>query len=78
MKLLNKTQQKVGYWVSFAGGGDCGSLEVGQSVDVAGWDKRDLKVEFTASPDTEHVATFSITIPKTKPGMAVTIGLFHE
>jgi hypothetical protein len=78
MKLLNNTPDKVGYWVSFQGGGDCGSLDPGQSVDVAGWDKRDLDVEFTSSPDLEQVATFSMTIPKTKPGMAVTIGLFHQ
>ena len=72
MKLLNSTQQKVGYWVSFVGGGDCGSLNPGKSVDVAGWDKRDLKVQFTAQPDPEkHVARFSITIPRK------TLRVFH-
>ena len=80
MKLYNNTEQAVYYWVTFEGGGDCGSLSGYESFDQPGWDAdKNLTVEFVGLPQTDDGGTaLSVTIPKTTAGMAVTIGLYYE
>ena len=80
MKLYNHTPVKVGYDVSFeGGGGDCGSIDPGGTVHSRAWDGKNIRVNFVAlPPEPSGVTPFTVTIPETKPGMAVTIGLFHQ
>jgi hypothetical protein len=80
MKLVNNTEQPVNFWVDYEGGGDCGSISGYDSFPgYPSWDNESLTVEFVGLPDEEAGGTaLSVTIPETKPGMAVTIGLYYE
>ena len=81
MKLYNNTNNEVHYNVDLdGGGGDCGNINAGDTYDDANWDGQDLLVMFRALPFEPDGTSgpFSVTIPQTKPGMAVTIGLWHE
>lgn len=81
MKLVNNTPVAAYYGISGGNSADCGSIAANGSTNLPFWDnKTNVKVSFTAigkAPPGE-TAPFSVMIPKSGTGMAVTIGLFQE
>ncbi len=79
MTLYNNTNNEVFYGISYAGAGDCGTIEAGQTVDMPGYDNQEnVRVTFTPTPVGQQASPFSVTIPQSGEGMAVTIGLYQE
>jgi hypothetical protein len=79
MKIFNNTPNEIGYNISAYDAGNCGSLEPSQTVDLPAWDnKKSVTVSFQALPPERGLTPFSITIPKSGTGMAVTIGVYQE
>jgi len=79
MILQNNTAQDVGWDGSWEGGGDCGSLGMGQSIDQPGWENKTITVDFNGLPyNLQQVTPFSIQVDQTGTGTTVTIGLYYE
>jgi hypothetical protein len=80
MKLYNHTGNNVFYGISSSKSVDCGTIDAGDTTDLPYYDNQEnVRVTFTALPVSDNQATpFSITIPDSGEGMAVTIGLFQE
>jgi hypothetical protein len=79
MKIFNNTPNQVHYGISDSSTGDCGNLEPNETADWPAYDNSEnVQIAVSAMPDQPNPAPFSITIPETKTGMAVTIGLFLE
>ena len=74
MILFNNTPQDVTYGVSFEGGGDCGGLGIGQTVDNPGWDAYPA-IEVDFGPVGQAV---SVEVGETGTDTTVTIGLYYE
>jgi hypothetical protein len=83
MKLFNNTPNDAHWSVSSASGGlNCGEIAANDTLDLPQWDnQQNVRVAFfalgKAAPPSE-TAPFSVTIPQSKAGMAVTIGLYQE
>ncbi len=81
MKLYNNTPNDSYYGVSYGNNAECGSISANQTLDIPHLDnQKNLTVKFAAignAPPGE-MDPFSVTIPQTGTGMAVTIGLFQE
>lgn len=80
MKIYNNTPDTAGYNVNWEDGGDCGQIDPGDTIANPSWNGMNIQVRMRALPDQPGggISPFSITIPQTKPGMAVTIGMYHE
>lgn len=80
MKLYNNTGNDVFYGISSANSGDCGTIDAGDTADLPYYDNQEnVRVTFSALPVSDNQVTpFSVTIPESGEGMAVTIGLFQE
>ena len=80
MKVFNNTPLDVSYDVSWEGGGDCGSLGMGQTYEDTNWDNMEnVQVNFNSMlAQPSGAPPFLITIDETKEGMAVTIGIYNE
>lgn len=81
MKLVNNTPNGAYYGISSGNSANCGSIPANGSVDLPYWDnKQNVKVTFSAlgKAPPGQTAPFSVTIPKSGTGMAVTIGLYQE
>ena len=82
MKLVNNTPTPAFYGIHGGGSGDCGNIPANGSVDLKWYDNKD-NVTINISAVVPHTpsgeaAPFSITIPKSKKGMTVTMGLFQQ
>lgn len=82
MKLVNNTPMEVFYGISNGGSADCGTIPANQSTDRPFYDKKqNVTVTFEAvgqnTPPGESTP-FSVTIPQSGTGTAVTIGLYQE
>ena len=81
MRIFNNTQNDVSYWISNPADTDCGTIKARSSVDLPNWNKKDkVNVKFFALPPEPNnlVTPYTLTIPLTKPGMAVTIALLRQ
>jgi hypothetical protein len=80
MKVYNNTPTDVGYNVNWEGGGDCGSLGMGETFEDTTWDdKENVQVTFNSmQTEPSGAAPFLINIDQTGEGMAVTIGIYSE
>jgi len=75
MTLYNNTPTQVFYNISSASSGDCGNIDPGQTVDWPGYDNQvNVTVSFIPSSGQD----FSVTIPESETGKAVTIGIYLE
>lgn len=79
MILSNNTGNEVFYGISSAGMGDCGTIEAGGTADLPAYDNQEnVTVAFTPTPVGQQPSPFTVTIPDSGTGMAVTIGLYQE
>ena len=80
MKVFNNTPSDVNYDVSWEGGGDCGSLGMGETYEDTNWDNMEnVQVNFNSMvAEPSGASPFLITIGETNEGMAVTIGIYSE
>jgi hypothetical protein len=81
MRIFNNTQNEIGYNIASSTNADCGTIEAQQTAEFASWNETDnVKLTFNALPPEPHgLATpFTVTIPQSGTGMAVTIRLFIE
>ena len=83
MTLYNNTPMEAFYGISAGDNpGDCGTIPANQTTDLPQYDnKQNVTVTFEAvgaSNAPGESTPFSITIPKSGTGMAVTIGLYQE
>jgi hypothetical protein len=80
MRIYNNTQNEIAYNVVAPGSADCGAIAAQQTAELDGWDETDnVTFSFIAlTPEPSGVAPFTVTIPQSTPGMAVTIGLYQE
>lgn len=79
MTLYNNTGNEVYYGISSASSGDCGTIEAGGTADWPGYDNQEnVTVAFTPTPVGQQASPFTVNIPESGTGMAVTIGLYQE
>ena len=81
MKLFNNTPNDAAWNVSTADGSACGSIDSKQTLDFPEWDnQQNVQVSFYALGDAPpgETAPFSVTVPQSGTGMAVTVGLYQE
>lgn len=80
MKLFNNTGNDVFYGITAPNSGDCGTINAGDTADLPYYDNQpNVSVNFSASPASpDSVSPFTVTIPSSGTGMAVTIGLYSE
>jgi hypothetical protein len=80
MKLFNNTKNDVFYGISAANSADCGSINAGDTTDLPFYDNQtSVQVNFSALPASPDSASpFTVNIPSSGTGMAVTIGLYSE
>lgn len=82
MKLYNNTPMEAYYEVSYGNAFECGNIAAQATLDSPQWDKQpSLKVALNAvgsNTPPDESTPFSVTIPHTGTGMAVTIGLYQE
>jgi hypothetical protein len=75
MTLYNDTPIQVFYSITGSSSADCGTIDPGQKAD---WPSYDNQNNVGVAFEPNSGSGFSVTIPKSKPGMAVTIGIFLE
>lgn len=80
MKLYNNTNNQVFYSINSPGTADCGNIAAGGTTDLPYYDKQaTVNVAFEVQSTTINPSPpFSVTIPQTGTGMAVTIGIYVE
>jgi hypothetical protein len=81
MKLFNNTPNDANYDISYANDAECGTIAANATLDLPGLDnQKDVKISFYCAGKAPpgETAPFSVTIPKSGAGMAVTIGLYQE
>lgn len=82
MKLVNNTPIEAFYGIHGGGGGDCGTIPANGNVSLPWYDNKDDVIIYLSAivPKTPpgESGPFSITIPKSKKGMTVTMGLFQR
>jgi len=80
MKLYNNTDNQVFYSINSPGTADCGNIAAGGVTDMPYYDNQaTVNVGFEVQPTaTNPSPPFSVTIPQTGTGMAVTIGIYVE
>ncbi len=81
MKLYNNTPNQVMLTIASSGSADCGTIDPGGTSDWPYYDNQEnVLVAFAALPESQppEITPFKITIPDTRTGMAVTIGIYQE
>jgi hypothetical protein len=81
VKLFNNTPNDANYDISYGNDAECGSIAANATLDLPGLDnQKDVKISFYCAGQAPpgETAPFSVTIPKSGTGMAVTIGLYQE
>ena len=75
MKLFNNTPNEALYTISAGSSDSCGTIDPGQTIDDDNYnDMQNVQVFFSNNSG----GPFSITIPSTGEGMAVTVGIYFE
>ena len=75
MKLYNNTSNEALYTISAGGSDSCGTIDPGQTADEDAYNNtQNVSVFFSNNSG----GPFSITIPSTGEGMAVTVGIYFE
>jgi len=75
MKLFNNTPNEALYTVATDSSDSCGTIDPGQTAKVDGYDDtQNVQVFFSNNAG----GPFSVTIPSTGEGMAVTVGIYFE
>lgn len=75
MKLYNNTSNEVLYTVSTDSSDSCGTIDPGQTADEDAYNNtQNVSVFFSNNSG----GAFSVTIPSTGEGMAVTVGIYFE
>jgi hypothetical protein len=81
MKLFNNTPNNANYDISYANDAECGTIAAGKTIDLPGLDnQKNVQISFYCADKAPpgETAPFSMTIPNSRTGMAVTIGLFQQ
>jgi hypothetical protein len=74
MKLVNETQQKLAYWIQYAGGSpDCGHIDVNGLVDLPQYD--DQTDVYVAFKPTDGQKAITINCANTGKGEQVELAL---
>jgi hypothetical protein len=75
MRIYNNTSDEVLYTITAESGNSRGTIDPGETVEEPSYDnENDITVSFSNNDG----GPFRVTIPKTRPGMAVTLGLFFN
>lgn len=76
MKLYNNTANEIYYGTEYEGGGDCGTIPAGDTLDMPAYDNlTNVTVSLTAMP---APSPFDVTIDETGTNTVVTVGLYQE
>jgi len=75
MKLFNNTPNEALYTIAGGGSDSCGTIDPGQTADEDTYNNmQNVQVFFSNNSG----GPFSVTIPNTGTGMAVTVGIYFE
>jgi hypothetical protein len=78
MDIYNNTPNEAFYGISYAGAGDCGTIEAGATVSLPGYDNQtNVSVDLSCTSP-QVPSPFNITINDTGTGKVVTVGLYFE
>ncbi len=79
MLLANNTPQTLFYSIGTANSADCGTISAGGTASLPYYDNQtNVQVGFQVSGGNPNPIPFSIVIPSTGTGKAVTLGLYVE
>jgi hypothetical protein len=79
MQLYNNTPNQLFYSIGDASSADCGTIDQGETADLPYYDnQQNVNVAFQVSGGGANAVPFSVTIPSSGTGMAVTLGLYVE
>lgn len=79
MLLANNTPQQLFYSIGNNTAADCGQINASDTTSLPYYDNQsNVQVAFQVNGAGPNPIPFSITIPSTGSGMAVTIGLYVE
>lgn len=79
MQLYNNTPQQLFYSIGTNNAGDCGTIKPGDTADWPYYDNQtDVQVSFVVQNAGPNPMPFTILIPSTTTGNAVTLGLFVD
>jgi len=79
MLLANNTPQQLFYSIGTASSADCGSINAGDAADLPYYDNQtNVQVGFSVNSSNPNPTPFTIVIPSTGTGKAVTLGLYVE
>ena len=79
MLLANNTPQQLFYSIGTANSADCGSINAGDAADLPYYDNQtNVQVGFSVNSSNPNPTPFTIVIPSTGTGKAVTLGLYVE
>ncbi|HOB02377.1 MAG TPA: hypothetical protein PLJ16_02645 [Casimicrobium huifangae] len=79
MLLANNTPQQLFYSISNAVSADCGSINAGDTASLPYYDNQtNVQVGFSVNSTGPNATPFTIVIPSTGTGKAVTLGLYVE
>ena len=79
MQLYNNTPNELFYSISSPNSADCGTINPGETAPWPGYDNTaNVSVSFSGTVQSPNPQPFSITIPSTGVGKAVTIGIYDE
>lgn len=75
MRICNNTSNEALYTITAESGDSSGTINPGETVEEPSYDnENDITVSFSNNDG----GPFRVVIPKTRPGMAVTVGLFFQ
>ena len=75
MRLYNNTQNEALYTISAGQSDSCGTIDPGKTAEDAYNNTQNVTVYFS---NNDNSYPFSVTIPNTGTGMAVTVGIYFE
>ena len=79
MQLYNNTPNQLFYSIGDASSADCGTIDAGQTAALPYYDnQQNVNVSFQVNHGGSNPTPFSVTIPSSGTGMAVTLGLYTE
>jgi hypothetical protein len=76
MKLYNNTQNEILYTISAGQSDSCGTISPGDTADEDAYNNTNNVTVYFSNNDNSY--PFSVTIPNTGEGMAVTVGIYFE
>ena len=75
MQIFNNTNNEVEYTISTSSADNCGTINAGGTAEEPSFDNTN---NVTVAFSTINETPFSVTIPETKSGMVVTVGIYFE